>query len=81
MKIKLEIISGELTPKQKGAIVEKLEEIRAIVNEGSVISEPKSRGEKTSEYFRTLRYGAKNIRVIPKVGISLEEYLALTTQH
>lgn len=31
MKIKLEITSQTLTPKQKGLITEKLEEIRAIV--------------------------------------------------
>lgn len=54
MKIKLEIISGELTPKQKGAIVEKLEEIKAIVK--GERSKPQSRGEKTGEVFNKLRY-------------------------
>ena len=49
MKIKLSIKNQALTPKQKGAIVEKLEEIKAIIKE-------KSRAEKIDEYFSKLRY-------------------------
>lgn len=54
MKIKLEITSPALTPKQKGAIVEKLEEIRAIVKGES--SKPQSRGKKIGGMFNKLRY-------------------------
>ncbi len=49
MKIKLSIKNQALTPRQKGAIVEKLEEIKAIIKE-------KSRAEKIDEYFSKLRY-------------------------
>lgn len=48
MKIKLSIKSQALTPRQKGAIVEKLEEIKAIIKE-------KSSAEKIDE-FSKLRY-------------------------
>lgn len=54
MKIKLSIKNQALTPRQKGAIVEKLEEIRAIVKGES--SKPQSRGEKIGEVFNKLRY-------------------------
>lgn len=54
MKIKLSIKNQALTPRQKGAIIEKLEEIRAIVKGES--SKPQSRGEKIDEYFSKLRY-------------------------
>jgi len=49
MKIKLSIKNQALTPRQKGAIVEKLEEIKAIIKE-------KSRAEEIDEYFSKLRY-------------------------
>lgn len=48
MKIKLSIKNQALTPRQKGAIVEKLEEIKAIIKE-------KSRAEKIDD-FSKLRY-------------------------
>lgn len=53
MKIKLSIKNQALTPRQKGAIVEKLEEIRAIVKGES--SKPQSRAEKIDD-FSKLRY-------------------------
>lgn len=64
MKIKLEIISGELTPKQKGAIVEKLEEIRAIVKSESQIN-----GKKIQSIRMPMPVG------VQRLGMSLDEYL------
>lgn len=46
MKLKLEITSQALTPKQKGLITEKLEEIKAIVKENALPSKDENLCEK-----------------------------------
>ena len=65
MKIKLEITSQTLTPKQKGLITEKLEEIRAIVKNKE--TKPNSRAGRTIEkFFNKLRY--ENEKVNPQTS-------------
>lgn len=59
MEIKLSIKSQALTPRQKGAIVEKLEEIKAIVNNGNSVfttkNEREDRINKLGVFFDELR--------------------------
>lgn len=72
MKIKLEITSQTLTPKQKGAIVEKLEEIRAIVKPKSNLS------ERAERVYQELVETYNKVSEAPlRKGMSLDEYLFL----
>ena len=87
MKIKLEITSQTLTPKQKGLITEKLEEIRAIVKNKE--TKPNSRAGRTIEkFFNKLRYENEKVNlqtswcasVYPAQNSLLEEESELTEQ-